>query len=125
MQIGYCNPLNFLKRLISQDTAIKQGDRQTTRTIKSLCHYFLETMAINREFLAFPPSMQAAASYFLAIKTIYNGSWVCAAHNFINTANFDYVDFSTLFGAWIFRARLVAMCLCSLGMYQESSRDHL
>ena len=78
LQIGYCNPLNFLKRVSSLDVANKQGGGgQTTRTVQSLCHYFLETMALNHGFIGFPPSMQAAAAYFLATKTIYNGEWVC------------------------------------------------
>jgi hypothetical protein len=44
--------------------------------VESLCHYFLELMALDHQFIGCLPSKQAAAAYFLAIKTIHDGEWV-------------------------------------------------
>ncbi|KAJ3260613.1 G2/mitotic-specific cyclin [Boothiomyces macroporosus] len=63
-KIGYPNPLNFLKRFNCEEKE------------RHLCEYFLESMMLGKQFIGYPPSLQAAAAYFLTLKTLYDKSWV-------------------------------------------------
>jgi G2/mitotic-specific cyclin 2 len=67
-QIGYPNPLNFLRNISKVD-----GHDRTTRT---LAKYFCQVSLLEPGFLAYPSSAIAASSMFLAIKVVRNGEWV-------------------------------------------------
>jgi hypothetical protein len=66
--LGWPGPLPFLERLsrVDKDSAI----------VKELAKYLLEATIANYEFIAKPPSMMAAAAYFLARRILGNREWV-------------------------------------------------
>ncbi|KAJ3372005.1 G2/mitotic-specific cyclin [Kappamyces sp. JEL0680] len=66
-QIGYPNPLNYLRRVARNAPDVR---------VEALAHYFLEVMLLGQEFLQYPSSHLAAAAYFLSIKAIHNADWV-------------------------------------------------
>jgi hypothetical protein len=44
--------------------------------LEALSNYFLEVMLIGQQFLSIKPSMAAAVAFFLAIKVLYDATWV-------------------------------------------------
>jgi hypothetical protein len=68
MQIGYPNPLNFLRRVAKPTPDVR---------VEALSQYFMEVMLLGHEFIQYPSSHLAAASFFLSIKAIHDGEWVC------------------------------------------------
>jgi G2/mitotic-specific cyclin 3/4 len=66
--LGWPGPLPFLERLSRAD--------KDSAIVKELAKYLLEATIANYEFIAKPPSMMAAAAYFLARRILGNCEWV-------------------------------------------------
>ncbi|KAI8898435.1 cyclin-like protein [Globomyces pollinis-pini] len=69
-QIGYPNPLNFIRRLSKVEYLGK-----IDKTLWNLSNYFLETILLHHIFIQYPSSHLAASSYFLSLKVIYDTTW--------------------------------------------------
>lgn len=66
--LSYPNPLNYLRRISKADDYDNQS--------RTVAKYFLEMCCVDRHLLAHPPSLQAAASAWLARKVLDRGPWV-------------------------------------------------
>lgn len=66
--LSYPNPLNYLRRISKADDYDNQ--------CRTVAKYFLEMSCVDRHLLAYPPSVLAAASAWLARKVLDRGEWV-------------------------------------------------
>jgi hypothetical protein len=67
-QIGYPNPLNFLRHISKVD-----GLDRVSRT---LAKYLCQVTLLDPYFLQFPSSIIAGSATYVAIKVVKNGHWV-------------------------------------------------
>ena len=65
---SYPNPINFLRRISKADAYDIQS--------RTVAKYFMEMTCVERQFLAFPPSIIAGAAAWLARKMLDRGPWV-------------------------------------------------
>jgi len=71
--LSFPNPMHFMRRISKADNY----DIQT----RTLAKYLLEITLLDHRFLAFRPSVNAAASMYLARVILEKGEWVCVVYS--------------------------------------------